>query len=200
MIPQKLHYAWFGGGTKSPLVEKCVSSFKQHCPEFEIVEWNERNFDISRHPFAVHAANHKKWAFVSDVCRAVVMKEQGGFFLDADNELTSNIQQFRGFDFVSGAESYKGIIYPITAFMGCHPGTKIADYIFNYYQQLADFRFEPNTVFISKHLVHDCGFIPDNSLQCLDRNLIAPSWYFCTPVNTKRNYCIHHFNGSWVQS
>lgn len=200
MIPQRIHYAWFGGGPKTPLVEKCIASFNLHCPEFEIVEWNERNFDASRYPFAAHAASNKRWAFVSDVCRAVVMKEQGGFFLDADNELTASIQPFRNYDFVSGFESFRGLIFPITAFMGCRPGSQIANYLFNYYDMMSEFKFEPNTAFISDHMVQQRGFLADNTLQLREGSLLAPSWYFCTPVSGRPSYCIHHFNGSWVQS
>lgn len=42
-IPRKIHYCWFGGKEKPRIVEKCINSWKKHLPEFEIIEWNEKN-------------------------------------------------------------------------------------------------------------------------------------------------------------
>ena len=46
MIPKKIHYCWFGKGKKSKLALKCIRSWRQYCPEYEVIEWNEENFDI----------------------------------------------------------------------------------------------------------------------------------------------------------
>lgn len=47
MIPKVIHYCWFGGNSKPELVQKCIESWKQYCPEYKIVEWNESNFDVN---------------------------------------------------------------------------------------------------------------------------------------------------------
>lgn len=31
---------------KSKLALKCIRSWRQYCPEYEVIEWNEENFDI----------------------------------------------------------------------------------------------------------------------------------------------------------
>ena len=41
-----IHYCWFGGSEKPPIVKKCIDSWKEYFPDFEIMEWNEQNFDI----------------------------------------------------------------------------------------------------------------------------------------------------------
>ena len=46
MIPKKIHYCWFGKGKKSKLALKCIRSWRQYCPEYEVIEWNEENFDM----------------------------------------------------------------------------------------------------------------------------------------------------------
>ena len=51
MIPKIIYYAWFGKGKKSELEEKCIASWKQHCPDYRIVEINETNFDIENWPY-----------------------------------------------------------------------------------------------------------------------------------------------------
>ena len=46
MIPKKIHYCWFGKGKKSRLALKCIESWHQYCLDYEMIEWNEENFDI----------------------------------------------------------------------------------------------------------------------------------------------------------
>ena len=48
MIPKKIHYCWFGGNPLSELAEKCIQSWKKMCPDYEIIEWNEKNYDINK--------------------------------------------------------------------------------------------------------------------------------------------------------
>ena len=51
MIPKKIHYCWFGGKPKPKLAEKCIASWKKYCPGYEIIEWNEENFDVNRNGY-----------------------------------------------------------------------------------------------------------------------------------------------------
>ena len=46
MIPKVIHYCWFGGGQKSELIEACIQSWRKWCPDWEIVEWNERKYSL----------------------------------------------------------------------------------------------------------------------------------------------------------
>ena len=77
MIPKIIHYCWFGGNPKPELVLKCIESWKKHCPEYEIIEWNESNFDVNAIPYTRDAYVAKKWAFVSDYARLKVVLEGG---------------------------------------------------------------------------------------------------------------------------
>lgn len=87
MIPRKIHYCWFGKGELSTLAKKCIASWKKYCPDYEIVEWNEDNFDFSKYPYAAYCLEKKKYAFLSDFVRLVVLFENGGFYFDTDVEL-----------------------------------------------------------------------------------------------------------------
>lgn len=87
MIPKKIHYFWFGGNEKPKSVVKCIDSWKKYCPDYEIFEWNESNFDIHCMPFVEQAYEAKKYAFVSDVARLIVVYEQGGIYMDTDVEV-----------------------------------------------------------------------------------------------------------------
>lgn len=87
MIPKKIHYFWFGGNEKPKSVQKCINSWKKYCSDYEIIEWNETNFDIHCMSFVEQAYEAKKYAFVSDVARLMVVYEYGGIYMDTDVEV-----------------------------------------------------------------------------------------------------------------
>lgn len=84
MIPKVIHYCWFGNSDKPELIKKCIESWKKYCPDYEIIEWNESNFDINSIPYVAQAYADKKWAFVSDYVRLYAVYNQGGIYLDTD--------------------------------------------------------------------------------------------------------------------
>lgn len=90
MIPKKIHYCWFGGNEKPKAVEKCIASWHKYCPDYEIIEWNEDNFDVNQNPYMKYCYENKKWAFLSDLARLLVVNEQGGIYFDTDVELVRN--------------------------------------------------------------------------------------------------------------
>lgn len=45
MIPKKIHYCWFGGNPLPQDALMCIESWKKYFPDYEIIEWNEKNFD-----------------------------------------------------------------------------------------------------------------------------------------------------------
>lgn len=73
MIPKVIHYCWFGGNPKSEIINRCIESWKTHCHNYEIKEWNESNWDIDQYPYAREAYDAGKWAFVSDIARLHVL-------------------------------------------------------------------------------------------------------------------------------
>lgn len=92
-IPKVIHYCWFGKGEKSKLVLKCIESWKKYCPDYEIIEWNEYNYDISKNKYISEAYKNKKWAFVSDYARLDILFNYGGIYLDTDVELIKSIPE-----------------------------------------------------------------------------------------------------------
>lgn len=91
MIPKIIHYCWFGRGEKPALARKCIASWKKYCPDYEIIEWNEDNCDYLAMPFMAEAYAAKKYAFVSDVMRLIVLEQQGGVYFDTDVEVVRDI-------------------------------------------------------------------------------------------------------------
>ena len=84
MIDKVIHYCWFGGNQKSDLINRCIESWKKYCPDYQIIEWNESNFDVNMFDYTRQAYKEKKYAFVSDVARLYVVYNYGGIYLDTD--------------------------------------------------------------------------------------------------------------------
>ena len=108
-IPKIIHYCWFGGKAKPPLVLKCIESWKRVLPDYEIKEWNESNFDINFSVYTENAYNNKKWAFVSDVARLKALLDEGGVYFDTDIYALKTFDDFLEYDSFLGKEDDKTI-------------------------------------------------------------------------------------------
>lgn len=108
IIPKVIHYCWFGGKRKPKLVRDCIKSWRKYLPEYEIVEWNETNSDLS-HSFVKEAYHLKKWAFVADYVRLKILYKNGGIYLDTDMMLLKSLDDFLSNECFFGAEE-KNII------------------------------------------------------------------------------------------
>ncbi len=98
MIPKVIHYCWFDRNPKSEIVQRCIESWKQYCPDYEIIEWNEDNFDVNGVAYSAAAYADKKWAYVSDYARLKIVYDHGGIYMDTDVLLHSSIDEFLRYD------------------------------------------------------------------------------------------------------
>lgn len=103
-IPRKIHYCWFGD---NPLGEKelsCIKSWQKFLPDFEIIRWDESNFDVRCCEYVSEAYDAKKWAFVSDYARFKILYDNGGLYFDTDVEIVESLDDliadgpFMGFE------------------------------------------------------------------------------------------------------
>lgn len=90
-IPRIIHYVWLGDKPKPKKINKCIASWKKYCPDYEVMEWNEQNFDINSHPFLKEAYEAGNYAFASDIIRLIVLLEFGGVYVDVDVEFLKSI-------------------------------------------------------------------------------------------------------------
>lgn len=109
MIPKKIHYCWFGRSEKPRLAEKCIVSWKKFCPGYEIIEWNEDNFDIDQHPYLRWCYDSRKWAFLSDFARLLIIHEHGGIYFDTDVELLKSPDSLLQYEAFYGFENDQNI-------------------------------------------------------------------------------------------
>lgn len=92
MLPHIIHYCWFGKNPLDEKAKKCIASWEKFFPGWEIIQWNEDNFDITQYDFMVKAYEQKKWAFVSDVARLLVVYQYGGIYFDTDVEVIRSFE------------------------------------------------------------------------------------------------------------
>ena len=93
-IPKKIHYCWFGGNPLPDDAKKYIATWKKYCPDYELIEWNESNFDLNSNTYIKEAYEAKKWAFITDYVGLYVMYNFGGVYMDTDVELLSNLDKF----------------------------------------------------------------------------------------------------------
>lgn len=205
MIPKIIHYCWFGG-EKPHAVNKYIESWRKLCPDYEIKEWNEGNFDINCFPYVQEAYNCRRFAFVSDVARLVALFNEGGIYLDTDIELLSSLDKFLCHEAFIGFENEK---YISTAVIGSVKGGAWIRECLNYYNSkhfivdgqqvlrtnvdiLTEIAKSKGLTFVQE--VQNIGGI----LTIYPKDYFSPkSWYDGKIYKTKRTVCIHHFSASW---
>ena len=206
---KKIHYCWFGGAEKSALIKKCIESWRKFFPDFEIIEWNESNFDIERNVYTKQAYSAKKYAYVSDVARFAVLYEYGGLYFDTDVEVIKPFGKLLEDEAFSALETEKYIAPGLV--MWCkEPHNKIAKEALDYYDK-AHYLDEngnklPGTVCsIFTDIMRKHGFYEGNDIKRLDGFTIYPIDYFCPYddatgklTKTKNTYAIHWYAKSWM--
>lgn len=203
-IPKKIHYCWFGRGEKPKLAQKCIASWKKYCPDFEIIEWNEDNFDVNLNGYTRMCYEQKKYAFLSDYVRLVVVEEYGGIYLDTDVEVVASVDKLLvhnafycfenteyvasglGFGSVAHGESIQAMLSEYDFLMDGSEGTRGCPIL--------------NTQALVKH-----GLQRNGKLQSVGDALILPSDYmnpFDTATGkltkTKNTVSIHWYSATWL--
>lgn len=207
MIPKIIHYCWFGGNPLPEMAQKCIASWKKFCPDYEIMEWNEKNFDINCCDYVKEAYAAKKWAFVSDVARLYALVNYGGVYMDTDVEVLKPFDDFLKYKAFSGFEN--NVRIP-TGLMGCEKGHELFEELLHDYdnahfiKENGKYDTTPNVVRITDTCLK-YGLESNNTLQTVHGFTLFPCEYFC-PKNsdtgeiniTENTYAIHHFDGSWL--
>lgn len=205
MIPKIIHYCWFGRGKKSPLIKKCIRSWKQKCPDWQIVEWNEDRFDVNSTLWTQQAYADRKYAFVSDYVRLKALSTMGGVYLDTDVQLLKPLDAFLEHPAFAGFENKKSIA---TCVIGAEKANPAVKTWMEWYHNRAYIvngvpNTEPNVVFITEDLKAR-GLVINNTRQSLRDIEIYPQTWFC-PQNiegenrarSQDTVAIHYFDSSW---
>ncbi|MDR3158971.1 MAG: hypothetical protein LBU11_08185 [Zoogloeaceae bacterium] len=99
-------------------------------PDYELLRWDESNFDPNSHPFTAAAYKTGYYAFVSDYVRMLALYQQGGVYLDVDVEVYDSFDGLLNADLFIGLEDQKRFS---TAVIGATAGHWLAKSMLLYY-------------------------------------------------------------------
>ena len=206
-IPKIIHYCWFGRKPKPELAEKCIRSGKKFCPDYEILEWNEDNFDVTAAPkYVQQAYEQRRWAFVSDFVRLKALTEMGGVYMDTDVEVIKPLDPYLHHQAFAGFEHPERVQ---TGLLACEKDFPLFREFMAYYDT-ASFLQEDGTpdvttnVEVLTRLCRERGMVCNDTCQEVAGLSIYPREIFC-PVDydtkklkkTRKTVTIHWFSGSW---
>lgn len=208
MIPKKIHYCWFGGKELPDIAKKCISSWKEYCPDYEVFQWDESNCDLDCMPYVQEAYESKNWAFVSDVIRLLVVYAHGGIYLDIDVEVIKSFDELLVYDSFWGFESKK-FVAPGLGF-GAVAKSNLLRQLIESYKEM-HFILQDGTYnkipcpHIYTKIFSKIGFQINGKTQRIDNNILLSTEYLC-PLDYKTLKCkitpntfsIHLFNASWL--
>lgn len=188
--------------------KKYIQTWRKVCPDYEIKEWNETNFDVEKYKYAKQAYDNKKWAFVSDVCRVEKVYEYGGVYLDVNTEVLKPFDDLLKDGFFIGFEQDEKVAPSV---FGAKRGHWLLKTILGVYSR--DNLFLPNGE-MDLSIINDrfqnellkIGLKPKNALQSIGDDIkVYPKEYFQPrywnsprqDLITKNTYTIHYFGASW---
>ena len=200
-IPKVIHLFWFGRGEKSDIIKKCIESWHQFAPDYEIKEWNEDNFDVNFCTRSRQAYEQKKWAFVADIARLKVIYEQGGFYLDTDVQMLQPFDEF--IDQIGTAPAF--FLFHNERFInsgvgfGAVPGSAVIGYLLKNYEGM-DFELKRG-VFAQICTQIETEALEDYSPKFLrnNRNQTLEDSTCLLDTNTWMPYLYHIGTGTWVE-
>lgn len=189
MIPKTIHFCWFGCNPKPELICKCIESWSKFCPDYEIIEWNEYNFDIHINKYVEEAYKNKKWAFVSDFARLWIIYNYGGIYLDTDVLLKNNIDDLRNYDCWLASDDVKYINTGLG--FGAVKGHKLIEKIMMEYYKY-EFTLTPcinlNTKVIQREI---------SEWQKVDKSQVINNILFIG-LHDYGTYAKHYYTATWV--
>ena len=213
-IPKVIHYCWFGGNELPESALKCIESWKKYCPEYEIKEWNESNFDVNGCAYVKEAYQAKKWAFVSDYARFKILYENGGVYFDTDVELIRPIDDIiaqGGFMGTENEVSGKNGGLNVAPGLGLAvaPGNAFYCEMLEVYHRSRFVKGDGSlnlktVVAYTTELLREKGLEDKNEIQQIVGIYVYPKEYFC-PLDyasgkldvTQQTRSIHHYSATW---
>lgn len=219
ILPKQIHYCWFGEKPLPDEAKRCIASWKKFFPDYEVKEWNEKNFNLNCCDYVKEAYKMKMWAFVSDYARFWILYNYGGLYFDTDVEV------IRSFDDILSKGSFMGqeagasfgvnsigiaevVVNPGLG-IAATPGLQLYKEFLDCYDKLHfinDGVIDTTTICIrATNILKKFGYDEKKEeVQNVAGITIYPPEYFC-PQNfntgemqvTENTYSIHHYAATW---
>ncbi len=215
MIPKIIHLCWLSGDPYPAKIEKCIKSWKEYLPDYEIILWDTKRFQLEKSNWVKQAFEKKKYAFAADYIRFYALYNYGGIYLDSDVEVLKSFNDLLDLPYFMGAEK-AGTIE--AAILGAEKHCSWIKDCLNYYENRnfitedgsMDIRKLPEIMVeeIQKKMkIHNLTLKEIEKISSFDFNnqiFVFPDEYFSPKVFdsrkvliTQNTYTIHHYQNSW---
>lgn len=208
VIPKIIHYMWLGKKEIPDILKQCIDSWKRYCPDYEIIRWDESNYDVHKNEFVSQAYDNKMYGFVPDYARIELLYEYGGIYLDTDVELIRNLDDLLYQDAFCSVEKWQ-----VLNWGGCSGAIKGHVALIPFLDRWA-----------KRSLVRKDGTIDNLSSGMIDTSIAIEEGYKVNGKNqtvngmniyaydyfhpydymsgkleaTDDTFSVHHFNGGWL--
>lgn len=201
MIPRRIHYCWFGGGSLPLQARKCLATWSYRLPGYEVMRWDESRFDPKSHPFTAAAYAAGRYAFVSDYVRMLALKELGGIYCDVDVEIIRPFDELLSSVFFIGLEDRSRFA---TSVIGAQPGHWLPRQMLSFYDgtRFDEHRLSAlvNVNEVSELLISH-GFSGEDRDQALGNERVLRIGRLADARDAAapdvRPLARHHYAGSW---
>ena len=208
MIPKIIHYCWLGGSPLPVKMQRYIEAWRRLLPDYQIIRWDETNFDLDSVPWVREAYDAGMYAFASDYIRFHAVYTMGGLYLDTDVEVIRPFAELLDRPYLLGTE-YDD--YPGSGSFGAEPQHPLMHWCLEFYHH-RHFVADKYTLSSCKspQVMHDaivahCSIAVSESLSN-DSSIVTllPSDYL-TAMHadtgiahpTANTRTIHHFAGTW---
>ncbi|MCH5186346.1 MAG: hypothetical protein J1F64_09540 [Oscillospiraceae bacterium] len=208
IIPKIIHYMWLGGNPIPDRLQRCIESWKRYCPDYEIIQWNESNYDVHKNQFAAQAYDNKLYGFLPDYVRIELLYEYGGIYMDTDVELIRSPDDMLYQEAFCSVEKWQ-----VLNFGGCSgsvKGHRALEPFMESWKRRSLFRSDGTIDKISSGLIDtaialNAGYMINGITQSIMGMNIYTYDYF-HPYDymsgklekTSDTFSVHHFNGGWL--
>lgn len=208
LIPPKIHYCWFGGAAIPDRNLAWIDSWKKYCPDYEIICWNESNYDVSKNRYMYEAYKNRQWGFVSDYARIDIVYNQGGIYLDTDVELIKSWEDLRH------QYAFMGIEANLRINLGLGFGSvqyfplwkELLDMYDNIYFENEDGTWNlipcpelQNEVYVHNGFVNNGNYQKVGGASVYPAAVLSPKDLYTGEIRiAPHTFSIHHYDGSWL--
>ena len=215
MIPKIFHLCWLSGDPYPKKIDYCIKSWKKHNPDYEIMLWDAKRFDVNLTPWTKQAFKAKKYAFAADYIRLYAVLNYGGIYLDSDVEVIKSFDDVLDLPYFVGSETDETSI-ELAAF-GAEKGTPWVKTALDWYdgrdfiKEDGSMELEVQPIIMNRVLASKYSLTPieekDEVTREEDKLFIFPNeWFNAHPFGktgrpeyrvTDHTHSIHHYAGQW---
>lgn len=212
MIPKIIHLCWLSGDEYPDSIRKCLDSWHEHLPDYEIWLWDTKRFDIHSTRWTEQAYESKKYAFAADYIRLYALYNYGGIYMDSDVLVYKSFNDLLQLPYFIGEDAVH-CFEP--AIIGSEPHQEWIKVVLDRYDGLEFVNTDGSYNMKGLPVVFHDRLVQHYRFRCVRKPIersdfhtdvinIFPSCYFNSrdyvgAINTPESYCSHNYVGSWLK-